>query len=480
MATPVIMPRQGQSVDSCVIGEWHKKKGDAVRVGDLLFTYETDKATFDEEARVEGTLLAVFFAEGDDVACLTNVCVIGDEGEDWSTFIPEDATTDGHTPSCDQTSSSTEKSPPTIVPTAIPAISTPQLFTTQQAYEVDIPDPAMQLGVATKVSPRAKRLAERAGTDIRFASPTGPDGRIIERDVRRLIEQGQTISPEASSYTPLTSEARIDSSVLPVDILPVSQHIDGVAPLPDTESTPDFIDKKLPLIRRVIAQRMHESLHSMAQLTHHSSFDATDIFRFRDRLKKAKSDDDNLFNFDLAGNIPTVTDIILFVVSRIAPKHPESNAHFLEDHIRYFNHVHVGCAVDTPRGLMVPVIRYADQLSLTELSKQRIKLAADARSGSINPDALTGGTFTVSNLGQFGIEQFTPIINPPETTILGICATTTNIREIHGQIVSYPSMGLSLTHDHRAYDGAPAARFLRDLVYALENFTLFLAGEKQI
>jgi pyruvate dehydrogenase E2 component (dihydrolipoamide acetyltransferase) len=112
MATPVIMPRQGQSVDSCVIGEWHKKKGDAVRVGDLLFTYETDKATFDEEARVEGTLLAVFFADGDDVACLTNVCVIGDEGEEWSTFIPEDATTDGHTPSCDQTSSSTEKSPP--------------------------------------------------------------------------------------------------------------------------------------------------------------------------------------------------------------------------------------------------------------------------------------------------------------------------------------------------------------------------------
>lgn len=478
MATPVIMPRQGQSVDSCVIGEWHKKKGDAVRVGDLLFTYETDKATFDEEARVEGTLLAIFFSEGDDVACLTNVCVIGAEGEDWSTFIPEDATADGHILTCDQTPCSTGKSPPAIVPTTTPVISTPQLFATQQAYEVDTSDPTIPQGSATKVSPRAKRLAERAGTDIRCASPTGPDGRIIERDVRRLIEQRQTISPEALSYTPSTLAEGIDGSVLPADSLPVSQHIDGVVPLPDTGSTPDFIDKKLPLIRRVIAQRMHGSLHSMAQLTYHSSFDATDIFRFRDRLKKAKSDDDNLFNFDIAGNVPTVTDIIIFVVSRVAPKHPESNAHFLEDHIRYYNHVHAGCAVDTPRGLMVPVIRYADQLSLTELSKQRIKLAADARSGSINPDALTGGTFTVTNLGQFGIEQFTPIINPPETTILGICATTTRVREVHGQLVSYPAMGLSLTHDHRAYDGAPAARFLQDLVSALEHFTLFLAGEK--
>ena len=166
--------------------------------------------------------------------------------------------------------------------------------------------------------------------------------------------------------------------------------------------------------------------------------------------------------------------MVLFAVSRVILNHRDLNAHYLDDVIRYFNTVNLGVAVDTNRGLLVPTVFGAEKLSLNELSKAAKAVITEAQSGTINPDKLQGGTFTVTNLGSLGVESFTPVINPPQTAILGVCTITRRIKDEDGEDVSYPAMGLSLTFDHRALDGAPAAKFLKELCFALENFDLLL------
>ncbi|MBR1780038.1 MAG: 2-oxo acid dehydrogenase subunit E2, partial [Oscillospiraceae bacterium] len=178
-------------------------------------------------------------------------------------------------------------------------------------------------------------------------------------------------------------------------------------------------------------------------------------------------------------DLPNITynDIILYAVSRVLKHHPSLNAHWLNENecIRYFDHVHLGMAVDTPRGLLVPTIFNADTKSLAEISKEAKELAAAAQNGSIAPDLLTGASFTVSNLGSLDIEMFTPVINPPQTGILGVDCMVDRVRVTDGQISVYSAMGISLTYDHRALDGAPASRFLKDLKTSLEHFEALLA-----
>jgi pyruvate dehydrogenase E2 component (dihydrolipoamide acetyltransferase) len=206
---------------------------------------------------------------------------------------------------------------------------------------------------------------------------------------------------------------------------------------------------------------MRESLSASAQLMLHSSFDATNIIDFRKSLEIANKPNNTL-------NI-TVTDIIICAVSRVILKHKSINAHFLGDRIVRFSNAHIGVAVDTPRGLLVPTIRNANCLSLKELSRQAKVLFEKCRQGIIDPDLLKGASFTISNLGGLGIEMFTPILNPPQTGILGVCCVIERTKE--GQV--YPAMGLSLTFDHQALDGADAARFLKDLVQYLERFSFY-------
>ena len=202
------------------------------------------------------------------------------------------------------------------------------------------------------------------------------------------------------------------------------------------------------------------------KLTLNTSFDATKIMAFRASLKSGAE----------KLGLPNITlnDMVLFAVSRVLLKHRSLNAHYLDDTMRFFNTVNLGIAVDTERGLLVPTVFSAEKLTLTELAVSAKKVISDAQQGSISPDKLKGGTFTVTNLGSLGIESFTPVINPPQTGILGVDTITRRIKEVNGQDVSYPAMGLSLTFDHRALDGAPAAKFLKELVFALENFDLLL------
>jgi len=453
MATPVIMPRQGQTVESCIITKWHKKKGDKVKVGDLLFSYETDKAAFDEEAKVEGTLLEIYFDEGDDVPVLATVCVIGQEGEDISEFLPSDASAEEEVVSEGQQSVAESQGGTDIESGAV------------------VPE-----GDRIKISPRARNLAERVGVDYRQATPTGPHGRIIERDIRQLMDKGQLVTPAAREQYMgtdgmLISGTGIGGRVTTADLESVKGQAHYEVPQLPVQGVKageaDYEEVKLSNIRKVIANAMHQSLANTAQLTIHISFDATEILAFRNKVKEYGE------RLGLA-NI-TLNDIILYAVSRTLLKHKALNAHFLGDKMLLFNHVHLGVAVDTERGLMVPTIYNADTKSLDEISREAKELVEACRKGSINPDYLKGGTFTVTNLGSLGVEFFTPILNPPQTGILGVNTIVQRVKEVDGKIITYPSMGLSLTFDHRAVDGAPAARFLQDLKTNLENFSVFLA-----
>lgn len=432
------MPRQGQSVESCIITEWQKQKGDTVQVGDVLFSYETDKSSFDEKSEVAGVLLEILAEAGDDVPCLETVCIIGEAGEDISALLPK--------------KESAAEAPAAEVKVeaeaAAPAAAEPAPTVTKTD------------GERLRISPRAKNLALRAGADLSKAEPTGPMGRIIERDVNKLLDNGQTATREALESWLAGDKSALEKATEAVET-------PAAAPAPAKEETPSvggYTDVKLTNIRKVIAKSMHASLSNMAQLTLNSSFDATELLAFRAKVKE---------NGEALGmaNI-TLNDMVLFAAAKTLVQHKDCNAHWLDDFIRVFDDVNLGIAVDTERGLMVPTLNAAQKLSLNELSVKAKALIKETQSGAISPDKLTGGTFTVTNLGSLGVESFTPVINPPQVCILGVDCVTYRLKEDGS---TYPAMGLSLTFDHRALDGAPAARFLKDLCRNLEQFGLLLA-----
>ena len=457
MATPVIMPRQGQSVESCIIGKWYKKVGDKVAVGEDLFSYETDKAAFDEAAKVEGEVLAIFFNEDDDVPCLTNVCVIGEKGEDASAFDPRGA-------------GSAEAAPAATAAAAAPvaAVAAPAAASAAPAATAAAVDLA-----ALAISPRAKALAGKQNVDLREVAPSGPKGRVIERDVRALIDAGRfATGAVGSDYAAGTAGTGIGGRVSVADLAAApSAAPQAAAPAAAASSQPAFVEEKHSNIRKLIAKSMTASLSTMAQLTYNMTFDATEILAFRAKLKKAK-ESGAVEQLGLA-NV-TINDIILYAVSRVVKNHRMCNAHYHDDKMVFFNVVNLGMAVDTPRGLMVPTIFNADSLSILDISAQAQSLGAACQKGTVSPDQLKDATITVSNLGSLGIESFTPVINPPQTCILGVNTLGTSFRLVDGQAQPYPSMNLSLTADHRAIDGAPAARLLKDLKTALENFSILL------
>lgn len=406
-AEAVIMPKAGITVESCIIGEWKKQVGDSVAVGDILFTYETDKAEFECESTAAGTLLAKFFEDGDEVPCLENVCAVGNPGDAFEFLKP-----------------GAEVPAPAAEEAAAPAAA------------AEAAAPAAVKAELTAISPRAMAKAVSAGVNPAMATGTGPNGRIIERDIDKLIAEGGAV------YTTAAAAA---------------------AAAPETE----FEDVKFNAVRKATAKSMTKSLSTMAQLTQQFSFDATQIQAYRAMLKPMDAP---------MGKI-SLNDMVMYAVAKTVLSCPDLNANMLEDNVvRHFNHVNLGFACDTPRGLIVPTIFHADEMSLLELSMAAKELAAAARDGSLSPDKMQGATFTVSNIGSFGCEAFTPVVNPPQTGILGICNIQTRIKSAKdGVIETYPAMGLSLTFDHRVLDGAPAARFMSDLCKNLENFMTLMA-----
>ncbi len=423
MATVIIMPKQGQSVESCVVTKLHKAVGDTVAVGEILFSYETDKSAFDEEAKAAGTVLHYFIAEGDDVPCFDSVCIIGDAGEDVSSLTAGSAKSNDTVPV------------PVAATTAAPVAAQP-VATVQPTVTA----PASADGHIA-ISPRARGALARTGVDIADVTPSGAKGRITERDV---IAAANTVKT-----APVAAEA------------PVAATPQSVAA---TAAVDEYVEKKHTGVRKAIAKAMTHSLSSMAQLTLHSSADATELLAYRAKLKD---------NADKLG-LPNITlnDMVLYAVSRTLKQFPNVNALYFDDVVREYNVVHLGVAMDSERGLLVPTIFNADSKSLSQIADASKAYGAAVKANAITPDALKGGTFTVTNLGALGVEQFTPVINPPQVAILGVGGLTTRLKP-DGK--PYQAMGLSLTFDHRAIDGAPAARYLQALVKALESFALLLS-----
>ena len=436
------MPKQGQSVESCIVTEFKKKPGDKVEVGDILFTYETDKASFEEDAKVAGTVLACFFQDNDEIPCLTNVMVIGEPGESFAEFAPG-----GEAPAAQE--SAQAEPAQAAAPAAAPA-----------AAEV----PAGTVTAGAPVSPRARKLASEKGIDTAQVAGTGPGGRIIERDVQAAAATPRTglakaMTADGSFHAPERGTG-LAGMVRGSDLKvwqPMHTDIAGEGE--------EFTVEKMSNMRKLIAKSMYNSLQNTAQLTHMLGADARRIQALRKKAKKA------LEEGTIDANV-TINDLVCFAVIKALKKFPKINSHCLGDSMRYFKPVNLGCAVDTERGLMVPAIRHADELSIIGLSKQLKKAADDCKKGSINPDLLSAeaASFTVSNLGGFGVEWFTPVINVPQSAILGVGTIVARPKDLGGGVYGFvPYLGLSLTYDHRALDGGEATRFLKQVATEIEN-----------
>ncbi len=436
------MPKQGQSVESCIVTEFKKKPGDKVEVGDILFTYETDKASFEEDAKVAGTVLACFFQDNDEIPCLTNVMVIGEPGESFAEFAPG-----GEAPAAQEPA---QAEPATAAaPAAAPA-----------AAEV----PAGTVTAGAPVSPRARKLASEKGIDTAQVAGTGPGGRIIERDV-----QAAAATPRTGLAKAMTADGSFQAPERGTGLAGMVRGSDLKVWQPMHTDIAgegeEFTVEKMSNMRKLIAKSMYNSLQNTAQLTHMLGADARRIQALRKKAKKA------LEEGTIDANV-TINDLVCFAVIKALKKFPKINSHCLGDSMRYFKPVNLGCAVDTERGLMVPAIRHADELSIIGLSKQLKKAADDCKKGSINPDLLSAeaASFTVSNLGGFGVEWFTPVINVPQSAILGVGTIVARPKDLGGGVYGFvPYLGLSLTYDHRALDGGEATRFLKQVATEIEN-----------
>lgn len=427
MAETVILPKLGNTVESAIILAWHAAVGDSVAAGDMLCEIETDKATLEIESSANGILLAQLVQEGDEAAVLQPLAVVGQAGESIAEFITDS-------------------------PSAADAKA-------ELPVDVTQPVPLLQSEDRIAISPRALNLARRKGIDFANLPGSGPQGRIIERDIEAALSQRVTLSPVAKAMLESGDFQLADATVASQRV--TKAHLEPAA-------KPGITETPLKGIRKTIAQRMLNSLQSTAQLTLNASADARALQTFRRRLKNSHP------SFGM--NAISINDLLLFAISRTLPAFPALNAHFENDIIRQFAAAHLAMAVDTERGLLVPVIRDAEALSLKQIAAEASRLAVACRAGQAQPDELTGGTFTVSNLGALGIESFTPVLNPPQVAILGIGSINLKPMPVDENVDFIPHIGLSLTINHQVVDGAPAARFLQALSNNIANIDILAAA----
>ena len=483
MAEQIILPRQGQSVETCLILNWKKKEGEAVAAGEVLVEVETDKAAFEVESTVAGTLLKILRAEGEDVPVLSALAIVGEPGEDIASLVPGEKTAAGAA----EPAAATEK--PVVAKPAVaarpaaeaqpasavqPASAAPPASAVQPASAA--PPAASTPAGKIAISPRARRAAEAIGLSpeqVCAALPeqrgSGPRGRILERDVQRVADQPGIASRTAKAAAPAAATPAVQ--IAPAASAAAASAA-ASAPTAAAHASADFPGpvQEIPVqgIRKLIAERMHASLQGSAQYTLHSSAGAESLLAYRRKLKNTAE--------ELGLQAITINDLLNFAVTRVLMRFPEVNSHFLGDRRLMFERVHLAVAVDTPRGLMVPVIRNADGLSLKQMTAEAARLRKACLESTVTPDELNGGTFTISNMGNLGIEGFTPVLNPPQVAILGVGSVQLKPVERMGEAKFEHFMSLSLTANHQILDGAPAAVFLRELCRAIEEFELLLAG----
>lgn len=391
------MPKLGMDMSEGTIVKWLKQEGEPVEKGEPLAEIETDKSTVEVESPGSGVLLRRYYAEGVCLPCGTPLAAIGAAGEE-APALP---------------AGESGEEPPAAQVQPAPACPDPAARSAGRPETGKIP-----------ASPRARRLAERESVPLAGLSGTGPRGRIVEQDVRAYLERQRT--------APAAGQRRT--------------RIENIAPLSG--------------IRRITAQRMHQSVSEMAQTTHRVDVDMVNLTDFRRQMNEYLAPEGLKISY---------VDLLVAVCARALIEHPEANASLRPDGLHTFNYADVGVAVDTPRGLVVPVIRDADSLSVREIALAGRELIEKARRGALQPEEMRDGTFTISNLGMYELDSFTAIVNPPETGILAVGRIMDRVVALDGQPAVRPMMNLGFTYDHRVLDGAPAARFLQTVKGYIEH-----------
>jgi pyruvate dehydrogenase E2 component (dihydrolipoamide acetyltransferase) len=460
MATEVILPKLGQTMEEGTIVEWLKNEGEEVQRGDVLFTVESDKATLEAEAPARGYLRKILVPAGESVPVLTTVGII-------TRTLDEDISASSQGPA--ETAVASESAEPA---------ETAEVAPTEQPKDAV---PAREGRIFA--SPRARMRAQENEVELRLVEGTGPNGRIVERDIYAFLEEQPKATPMARKVAAELGvdlrtvsgtgaggrivRADVEMAVAPAPAAgPVATP--ARAPAPVVALPPAEVASTEPLkgLRGIIAERMATSAQTTARVTLFTEVDATAFVEARTRLKAAVTEE--------WGFAPGYNDLLGLMVARALHEYAYVNARLSGDEIQRLDHVNVGMAVDTERGLLVPVIRDADRLGLRAFGQQFRDMVGRARVGRSLPDDLSGGTFTITNLGMFDVDLFTPIINLPEAAILGVGRIQAKPVVREGQVVVAQMMTLSLAFDHRLVDGAPAARFLQRIKQLVENPYLLL------
>ncbi len=454
MATEIRMPRLGWTMEEGIFGEWLKKDGEPVKTGDFLFTIEGDKATQEIEAFDNGILRIP-----PDAAKPGDVIVVG--------AILAYMVRPGEAAPFETAQAISQQS------IAEPAIVAPPTKTRNAPLTTAPParSPAAPHAARTvTISPRARRVAGELGVEWSALNGSGRTGRIVERDIRAAAELAAQSPAESGQGTEekvratpvamrMAQEAGVDLAELATQKAGARiERADveaAIAARTTAAATAQAVTgEAIPVsnMRKLIAQRMLESKHNTAAVTLHTEVDATALVALREQLKAA---------FAPRGySVPSYNDLFAKLAACALQEHPMLNARWQGDEIVMPREIHIGLAVDTPEGLLVPVLRNVQTQSLRQLAEQSKELITKAQTRKLSADALQGGTFTITNLGMYNIDAFTPLINPPQCAILGIGRIVKKPAVVNDEIVPRPMVTLSLTFDHRVVDGAPAARFL--------------------
>jgi len=432
MATKVVMEALSPTMEEGRLVEWKKNEGDKVSTGDVLAEVETDKAVMELVARADGVLLKQVVAAGSTVPVSSLVAIIGQPGEDVSALT--NGAGGGAAPAAKPAKAPTQPAAapaiaPVEQPTEKPAAATAPPLAPAPTPQAPAPVPAAPQppaapGGRVKASPLARKIAAERGVDLGRVSGSGPEGRVIRRDL-----EGLAAAPVAVAGQP-------------------AQAAPGVS----------YTDVPLSQIRKTIAKRLAQSIGPIPTFYLTTEIDMERAWDARTALKALGPEGDISFN-----------DIIIKAAATALSQHPECNGWWQDDHIRVWNEVHIGMAVAIDEGLITPVIRHADRKSLRQISAESRDLAGRARERKLKPEEYTGSTFSVSNLGMFGIDEFTAIINPPEAGILAVGAIVQKPVVVDNAVVTRRRLRITMSCDHRVIDGATGAKFLKTLRTLLEN-----------
>ncbi|WP_337169450.1 pyruvate dehydrogenase complex dihydrolipoamide acetyltransferase [Gemmatimonas aurantiaca] len=440
MATKVMMEALSPTMEEGRLVKWVKNVGDAVKSGDTLAEVETDKAIMELVARGDGVLRARLVEDGTTSPIGAVIGVIAAPDEDISAFTSggAPAAPAAATPAPEAPASSQPAAAQPATPAAPPQAPNPEPGTAATAAQ----------GAAVRSSPLARRLAAERGLDLAAIAGSGPNGRVIRRD----IEAAGTAAAPVAGTTAAAPTAAPSTGTKPTASTAPAIQIDG-----------EYKDVALTQMRKTIARRLGESIGPVPTFYLTSEIDMTNVAKLREQMVAAG----DAFKV-------SINDIVIKAVAIALTRHPECNAHWMGDHIRYFAAAHVGMAVATDDGLIVPVIRDAQAKGLGQIGRDARELARKARERKLTPAEYSGGTFSVSNLGMFGIDQFTAIINPPEAAILAVGTTETKPVWDGNAFVPRERMRVTMSCDHRIIDGAVGARFLQTLKQLLESPLMML------